>query len=53
MQVIEYMNKVGYFKDETEYQKSLIWAEKGIIPEFLQKDYEHYREMLKEERKKR
>ena len=51
MQVIEYMNKNGYFKDEMEYKKCLMWAEKGMIPEFLQKDYEHYREKLKRERK--
>ena len=51
MQVIEYMNKLGYFKSEKEYQKCLIWAEKGIIPEFLQQDYEEYRDKLKKERK--
>lgn len=53
MQVIEYMNKDGYFKCEKEYQKSLLWAKKGIIPEFMQQDYEDYRGRLKEERKKR
>ena len=51
MQVIEYMNKNGYFKCDEEYRKCLMWAEKGMIPEFLQKDYEHYREKLKEKRK--
>lgn len=51
MQVIEYMNKVGYFRSETEYRKCLMWAEKGIIPSFMQDDYEYYRERLKKERK--
>ena len=51
MQVIEYMNKLGYFKSEKEYQKCLIWVEKGIIPEFLQQDYEYFRDELKKKRK--
>lgn len=51
MQVIEYMNKLGYFKCNEEYQKCLMWTEKGIIPSFMQQDYEEYREKLKEERK--
>lgn len=53
MQVIEYMNKHGYFKCDEEYQKSLRWVEKGIIPEFMQQDYEYYKGKLKEERQRR
>lgn len=53
MQVIEYMNKVGYFQRKEDYKKCIMWAGKGIIPSFIQQDYEHYREKLKEERRNR
>ena len=53
MQVIEYMNKVGYFQREEDYQKCIMWVGKGIIPSFIQQDYEHYREKLKEEMRNR
>lgn len=31
MQVIEYMNKVGYFQRKEDYKKCIMWAGKGII----------------------
>lgn len=40
--VIEYMNKQGYFKDSIEYDKTINFMEKGIVPDWLQKDINSY-----------
>ena len=40
--ILEYMNKVGYFKDTREYQKASLFLERGVIPEWLQKDINTY-----------
>lgn len=53
MQVIEYMKEYGYFKSNQEYKKCLKWAEEGIIPEFMQLDYDFFELKLREERKNR
>lgn len=53
MQVIEYMNKVGYFQRKEDYQKCIMWTRNGIVPSFIQDDYEYYKERLKDERQKK
>lgn len=47
MQVTEYMNKVGYFQREEDYKKCIMWVGKGIIPSFIQQDYEHFKRLFK------
>lgn len=45
--VIEYMNKVGYFKHSKEYDKTILFMEKGIVPEWLQNDInKYYKQMV-------
>jgi hypothetical protein len=45
--VIEFMNKVGYFKHPKEYEKATLFMEKGIVPEWLQKDInKYYKQMV-------
>lgn len=45
--VIEYMNKVGYFKHPREYEKATLFMEKGNVPEWLQKDInKYYKQMV-------
>ena len=45
--VLEYMNKVGYFKDTREYQKASLFLEKNVIPYWLQKDIDiYYKQMV-------
>ena len=46
-EVIEYMNSIGYFKHPKEYEKATLFMERGVVPEWLQKDInEHYRMMI-------
>lgn len=52
MQVIDYMNKDGYFKSKREYEKCFRWAREGIIPSFMHEDYEKYKQRLKNERRR-
>lgn len=45
--VIEYMNKVGYFKTPNEYEKAILFMERGVVPSWLQKDInKYYKDML-------
>lgn len=45
--VIEYMNKAGYFKDIKEYEKATSFMEKGIVPSWLQSDMnKYYKQMI-------
>lgn len=44
--VLEYMNKVGYFKDTREYQKASLFLEKNVIPYWLQKDIDIYYKLM-------
>lgn len=48
-EILDYMNKVGYFKDISEYQKASLFLKKGIIPYWLRKDIDiYYKKMLNE-----
>lgn len=45
--VLEYMKKVGYFKTSTEYEKAVVFMNRGVIPEWLQKDInKYYKQMV-------
>lgn len=45
--VIEYMNKVGYFKSPNEYEKATLFMERGVVPSWLQEDInKYYKDML-------
>lgn len=44
MKVIKYMNEQGYFQRKEDYEKCLMWVEKGIIPSFMKEDYKKYKE---------
>ena len=47
--VLEFMQSKGYFKDTSEYQKASLFMERGIVPEWLQKDINEYYKMMKQE----
>lgn len=47
--VLEFMNNKGYFKDTLEYQKASLFMERGIVPEWLQKDINEYYKMMRQE----
>jgi hypothetical protein len=49
--VVEGMNKAGYFKCEEEYHKSLVFVESGVVPPFLQKMIQRYLNQNKLEHK--
>lgn len=45
--VIEYMNKAGYFKDPKEYEKTTHFMERGTVPSWLQEDInKYYKQMV-------
>ena len=48
--IIEFMNKQGYFKDIREYEKANLFMSKGIMPEWLKSDIEKYYGIMKQER---
>lgn len=48
--VIEFMNKQGYFKDIREYEKANLFMSKGIIPKWFKNDIERYYGIMKKER---
>lgn len=48
--IIEFMNKQGYFKDIREYEKANLFMSKGIMPEWLKSDIEKYYGIMKRER---
>lgn len=43
--IIEKMKDDGYFKKEQEYDKILMWLEKGIIPSWFKNDMENYKKL--------
>lgn len=43
--IIEKMKDDGYFKKEQEYDKILMWLEKGIIPSWFKSDMENYKKL--------
>jgi hypothetical protein len=47
--VVEFMKKQGYFKDPREYDKTLIFLKRGIVPEWLKQDINKYSVMMKQE----
>ena len=48
--VIEFMKNNGYFKAPIEYDKTIDWYAKGIIPDWLKEDMNHYYKMMQQEK---
>lgn len=48
-EVVEFMKKQGYFRDSHEYDKTLIFLKRGIVPEWLKQDINKYSVMMKQE----
>ena len=46
IKVIEYMNSKGYFKTSREYDKTIVFMERGIVPDWLQADINKYYKMM-------
>lgn len=47
-EVLEFMNQKGYFKAPTEFEKASLFMERGIVPEWLQRDINEYYKMMKQ-----
>ena len=48
--VIEFMKQMGYFKHPREYEKTMLFMERNIVPEWLQNDINTYYKMMQQER---
>ena len=49
-EVIEFMKSSGYFKDIQEYEKTIKWYSKGIIPSWLKDDLNHYYKLMQQDK---
>ena len=49
-EVIEFMKEKGYFKDIREYEKTIMWYSKGIIPSWLKEDLNKYYKMMQQDK---
>lgn len=49
-EVIEFMKTKGYFKDIREYEKTMMWYSKGILPSWLKEDLNKYYKMMQQDR---
>lgn len=49
-EVIEFMKTKGYFKDIREYEKTMMWYSKGIIPSWLKEDLNRYYKMMQQDK---
>lgn len=50
--VLEKMEKDGYFKGHTELDKALHWLDSGIIPSWFKEDMKKYNRLLLQENQK-
>lgn len=41
-EVIEFMKESGYFRDTSEYDKTMMFVKRGIVPEWLKQDINEY-----------
>ena len=41
-EVVEFMKVQGYFKDVREYDKTLMFLKRGVVPEWLKQDINKY-----------
>ena len=48
-EVLDFMKEKGYFKAPIEYEKASSFMERGIVPEWLQRDINKYYKMMKQE----
>lgn len=47
--VLDFMDKKGYFASSNEYDKATKFLDKNIIPEWLKEDMKNYYRMMKQE----
>ena len=45
-EILDFMNRKGYFKAPIEYDKATLFMERGNVPEWLQKDINEYYKMM-------
>lgn len=50
VEVIEFMRAKGYFKNETEYEKTIYWSSRENIPSWLREDMNKYYKMMQQEK---
>ena len=49
-EIVDFMKQQGYFKSPVEYEKTLMFLKKGIVPAWLQNDInKYYMQMKKNE----
>lgn len=48
--IIEFMNKQGYFKDIKEYEQANLFMSENIMPEWFKNDINKYCEIMKQEK---
>ena len=51
LNVLDQMKERGYFKDVSEYEKTIMWLEKGIVPKWLLEDMRKEYKLLASEKK--
>lgn len=44
--IIDFMKYKGYFKATSEYDKTMLFVKKGVVPNWLQKDINKYYKMM-------
>lgn len=49
-EVLDFMKEKGYFKSIIEYEKASSFMERGIVPEWLQRDINEYYKMMKQDK---
>lgn len=49
-EVIEFMKAKGYFKSPIEYEKTIMWYSRGIIPSWLKEDLNKYYKMMQQDK---
>ena len=49
-EVIEFMKAKGYFKDPKEYEKTMYWYSRNIIPNWLKEDMNKYYKMMQQDK---
>lgn len=49
-EIIDFMQKQGYFAVASEYDKATVWLERNIIPEWFKEDMKKYYAMMKQEK---
>lgn len=49
-EIIDFMQKQGYFAVASEYDKATMWLERNVIPAWFKEDMKTYYSMMKQEK---